>query len=218
MSGGGNSIEMLSNQFTIHLPELELTPIEKEYFINLYYELHPNNSASLMPKWRINTIPPDKLDYNLPFFEKLKTFCSKVNLEMGVWGFQIMWAGKTTQLFIHKDSIGYPLIPMRLSWKLIGPTIPLKWYKELTDDPGVYKTNGVYGAWTVKNQKRYEEEAKVLELTPAYPCLLNTHEWHTIAQDKVVEEGLRVMLSIAFKNNKPSEAELWNDVRNKLGV
>jgi hypothetical protein len=212
---------MLPDQFTIHLPDLELTSVEKEYFVNLYSELHPINNPSLMPKWRVTTIPIDKLDYNLSFFEKLKTFCSKVNLEIESFDFQIMWAGRTTQLFIHKDSRGYPkypLIPMRLSWKLIGPTIPLKWYKELQDDPGFYTTNGVYGAWTVRNQKRYEEEAKVLELMPVYPCLLNTHKWHTISQDKVVEEGLRVILSIAFKDNNLPAPELWNNVRNKLGV
>ena len=203
----------------IAVPELALTESETQYFIDLYYKLNPDNTPEAMPHWSVSNIAKDDLDLSNSFFKKLKSFYKEMKLQVSGFSFQIMWAGKSEQLFIHKDCIGEPLIPIRLSWHLIGPKIPLKWYNEIQDEPGVFKTNGKYGAWIVLNQERYEREAKVLEIVPDYPCLLNTHDWHTIAQDKIDKEGLRVILSVAFQQDeKLTEAELWNSVRDKLGV
>lgn len=208
----------MDDRFLLDVPQVSLTLEDKNNFIKLYYKLYPDNSPDLIPRWKVTSIPETELTFCNNFLSTLNSFCNSLNLEIQSFNFQVMWAGESQQLFIHKDSVGQEIIPARLSWHLIGPILPLKWYKELDGDPGHYISNGSYGAWTIRDTNRFEREAKILEITPCYPCLLNTHEWHTIAQDNIVDAGLRVILSVAFKQDEQlSNKDLWISIKNKLG-
>jgi hypothetical protein len=222
------NISMIEN-FLIHLPKLSLTENEKKYFIDYFYNNHPTNNQESFRfhNWGSEVLPKETLDFTNSFFNKLGSFLKITQLKIYRLNFQIMWAGRTRQLFIHKDSISDDTflgnnisIPIRLSWKLIGPILPLKWYRDVDEDPGDFVTNGKYGAYKPGlDFEEYEEKYKLLEAVPTYPCLINTFNWHTICQDNITDEGLRVILSAGLgRDTNYVNEEIWKEVRDKSQI